>query len=232
MLKIGDFSKLSPPPPAGRGMIYVEVEVKLVEVTCMFCLSWLTFPARAGIIGHTILMGGAVMADIFIRALPKYAPDLIVLLGLYLLLLGRWKKQGRRRVLVYTVFSVYMLGVLWVTVLPVLSMLGIHHAYAPMNLEPFRDLRLGYGNAERQLLLNVLMTVPFGILWPVVRRGKAGVFRTVGAAFLLSLCIELVQPLLPTARMSDITDLICNTAGGLIGYGLYRPWKKALGCWM
>ena len=60
------------------------------------------------------------MADIFIRALPKYAPDLIVLLGLYLLLLGRWKKQGRRRVLVYTVFSVYMLGVLWVTVLPVL----------------------------------------------------------------------------------------------------------------
>lgn len=172
------------------------------------------------------------MADIFIRALPKYAPDLIVLLGLYLLLLGRWKKQGRRRVLVYTVFSVYMLGVLWVTVLPVLSMLGIYHAYAPMNLEPFRDLRLGYGNAERQVFLNVLMTVPFGILWPVVRRGKAGVFRTVGAAFLLSLCIELVQPLLPTARMSDITDLICNTAGGLIGYGLYRPWKKALGCWM
>lgn len=172
------------------------------------------------------------MADIFIRALPKYAPDLIVLLGLYLLLLGRWKKQGRRRVLVYTVFSVYMLGVLWVTVLPVLSMLGIHHAYAPMNLEPFRDLRLGYGNAERQVFLNVLMTVPFGILWPVVRRGKAGVFRTVGAAFLLSLCIERVQPLLPTARMSDITDLICNTAGGLIGYGLYRPWKKALGCWM
>lgn len=137
------------------------------------------------------------MADIFIRALPKYAPDLIVLLGLYLLLLGRWKKQGRRRVLVYTVFSVYMLGVLWVTVLPVLSMLGTHHAYAPMNLEPFRDLRLGYGNAERQLLLNVLMTVPFGILWPVVRRGKAGVFRTVGAAFLLSLCIELVQPRCP-----------------------------------
>lgn len=229
MLKIGDFSKLSSPPricapltnppPDGGGFF-------------MICLTGLTFTGQAGIIGHTILMGGAVMADIFIRALPKYAPDLIVLLGLYLLLLGRWKKQGRRRVLVYTVFSVYMLGVLWVTVLPVLSMLGIHHAYAPMNLEPFRDLRLGYGNAERQLLLNVLMTVPFGILWPVVRRGKAGVFRTVGAAFLLSLCIELIQPLLPTARMSDITDLICNTAGGLIGYGLYRPWKKALGCWM
>ena len=168
------------------------------------------------------------MADIFIRALPKYAPDLIVLLGLYLLLLGRWKKQGRRRVLVYTVFSVYMLGVLWVTVLPVLSMLGIHHAYAPMNLEPFRDLRLGYGNAERQVFLNVLMTVPFGILWPVVRRGKAGVFRTVGAAFLLSLCIELLQPLLTTNRTSDITDVIANTAGGLVGYLLFLPFGSRL----
>ena len=172
------------------------------------------------------------MAENIMRALSRYAPDLLLLLALYLLLLRRWAKQGGRRVLVYTAFYVYMAGVLWVTVLPVLSMLGIHHAYAPMNLEPFRDLRLGYGNAERQVFLNVLMTMPFGILWPVVRRGKAGVFRTVGAAFLLSLCIELIQPLLPTARMSDITDLICNTAGGLIGYGLYRPWKKALGCWM
>ena len=33
-------------------------------------------------------------------------------------------------------------------------------------------LRAGYGDAERQLLLNVLMTVPFGVLWPVVRRGN------------------------------------------------------------
>lgn len=172
------------------------------------------------------------MAENFIRLLPRYAPDLLVLAGTYLLLLTRWKKQGWRRAAVYTVFYLYMVGVLWVTVLPVLSMWGMHHPYAPMILEPFRDLRLGYGDAARQIGLNVLMTVPFGVLWPVVRRGRAGIFRTVGAAFLLSLCIELVQPLLPTARTSDITDLICNTAGGLAGYLLYRPWKRALRGWM
>ena len=69
------------------------------------------------------------------------------------------------------------------------------------------------------------MTIPFGFLWPLVRR-RNGLFRTVGAAFLLSLCIELLQPLLPTARTADITDLICNTAGGLVGYLLYLPWKR------
>ena len=34
------------------------------------------------------------------------------------------------------------------------------------------------------------------------------------------------------ARAADITDLICNTAGALVGYGLYRPWKKHLHAWM
>lgn len=172
------------------------------------------------------------MADMYLRALSRYAPDLLLLLALYLLLLRRWAQQGGRRVFVYTAFYVYMAGVLWVTVLPLVSLLGVHHPYVPMILEPFRDLRAGYGDAERQLLLNVLMTVPFGVLWPVVRRGKAGVLRTVGAAFFMSLCIELVQPLLPTARTADITDLICNTAGALVGYGLYRPWKKHLRAWM
>ena len=172
------------------------------------------------------------MADMYLRALPRYAPDILALAAVYLLLLRRWAQQGWRRVFVYTAFYVYMAGVLWVTVLPVLSLLGIHHPYVPMILEPFRDLKAGYGDAARQLGLNVLMTVPFGVLWPVVRRGKAGVLRTVGAAFFMSLCIELVQPLLPTARTADITDLICNTAGALVGYGLYRPWKKHLRAWM
>lgn len=170
--------------------------------------------------------------EFFTFVLPLYAPDLLVLAAVYLLLLRGWKREGGRRVAVHTVFWVYLLGVLWVTVLPVLSLWGVHHPYVPMNMEPFRDLKAGYGNAARQLALNVVMTVPFGVLWPVVRRGRAGVFRTVGAAFLLSLCIELVQPLLPTARTSDVTDLICNTAGGLVGYALYRPWKKALVRWM
>ena len=167
----------------------------------------------------------------FTQNLAQYLPDAAVLAAVFLLLLPRWHRQGRRRLAVSALFYLYMAGVLWVTVLPVLSMIGVHHPYQPMVLEPFRDLRLGYGNALRQLLLNALMTVPLGFLWPLVRR-RSGLLRAVGAAFLLSLCIELVQPLLPTARTADITDLICNTAGGLVGYVLYLPWKRALRGWM
>lgn len=167
----------------------------------------------------------------FTQNLARYLPDAAVLAAVFLLLLPRWRGQSRRRLAVSALFYLYMAGVLWVTVLPVLSMIGVHHPYQPMVLEPFRDLRLGYGNATRQLLLNVLMTVPFGFLWPLVRR-RSGLLRAVGAAFLLSLCIELLQPLLPTARTADVTDLICNTAGGLAGYVLYLPWKQPLRRWM
>lgn len=157
-------------------------------------------------------------------------PDLAVLAAMYLLaLLPRWKRAGSRTLAVRTVFFLYMVCVLGVTLLPVLANLPklAGNRYVPMELEPFRDLRNGYGNAARQLALNVVMTVPLGFLWPLVR-GKKGVWRAVLAAFLLSLCIELLQPLLTTNRTSDITDVIANTVGGLVGYLLFLPVGRPL----
>ena len=57
---------------------------------------------------------------------------------------------------------------------------------------------------------------------------------TTAKLFLLDMdgTFYLDDTLLPTARTADITDLICNTAGALVGYGLYRPWKKHLHAWM
>ncbi len=39
--------------------------------------------------------------------------------------------------------------------------------------------------------------------------------------FLLSFSIELLQPLINGFRSSDITDIITNTIGGIIGYIMY-----------
>ncbi len=119
-------------------------------------------------------------------------------------------------------------GPQWVGAAPVLSVLAMIGAYLCIE-KVNQSFCLAAGKAGAVTLLSwVEVVLASGLIWLGSRWG----ITAVGAAFLLSLCIELVQPLLPTARMSDITDLICNTAGGLIGYGLYRPWKKALGCWM
>lgn len=164
------------------------------------------------------------MAQFFLQGWRMYLPDVAVLAAVFAALLLRKRREGWRRNGLRALFFVYLTGVLWVTVLPVLSLLPCPFHYAPMELRPFFDLKQGYGNAARQLALNVVMTIPFGLLYPPLR--KRGFFATAAATLALSLTIELVQPLLPTARTADITDVICNTAGGIVGYVLhllFRP---------
>lgn len=162
----------------------------------------------------------------------RYALDFLVLAAVYLFLLyPRWRRGGKRVLAVNTTFYVYLSGVLYVTLMPMLASLPfcLNHPYIPMELMPFRDLHHGYGDAERQIILNIVMTVPFGILLPLSRRcaGKAcGVLRCVLLTAAMSLSIELLQPLLNGARSSDITDLITNTLGGLLGYLLFLCFRR------
>ncbi|MBP1590947.1 MAG: VanZ family protein [Oscillospiraceae bacterium] len=91
-----------------------------------------------------------------------------------------------------------------------------------VNLIPFVNL-FDYDN-RRDLLLNVIgnaaMFIPSGIVLPVIYRKLNNFIKVVGTGALISLCIEIIQ--LPfSVRASDVDDLILNTAGVVIGYGIY-----------
>lgn len=76
-----------------------------------------------------------------------------------------------------------------------------------MNMEPFEDAISGRGDFVRQIILNVIMTIPFGFLYPMCRRAagkKCGLLHRVLMTIALSLSIELLQPLINTARSSRI----------------------------
>ena len=94
-----------------------------------------------------------------------------------------------------------------------------------MNLVPFIDVLNGRGDFIRQVGLNVIMTIPFGFLMPLVKRENARLLKVVFYTFLLSLGIELLQPLINGFRSADITDLITNVIGGSIGYVMYLIFK-------
>lgn len=151
--------------------------------------------------------------------------DFSVLLLIYIFIFYKnWKRQGLDNLLVKTLMYIYLSFVLYFTLMPIISELPFifNHPYRPMHLIPFDDIINRYGDSVRQVVLNVVMTVPFGILFPLTRRErKCGFFRTVGATYLLSLSIELLQPLISGFHTSDITDLITNTCGGIIGYIIY-----------
>ena len=160
------------------------------------------------------------------KYLIKYFIDVAVLVFLYaFVFFRRWRAQGRDILLVNTLMYAYLSLVLYVTMMPVIVSIPfmLDHPYKPMNLVPFIDVSLGRGDFFRQVFLNVIMTLPFGFLFPLTRNKRASFGVTVFFCFLMSLSIELLQPFFD--RSSDITDLITNVTGGALGYGLYVVFK-------
>ena len=72
---------------------------------------------------------------------------------------------------------------------------------------------------------NAAMFIPTGIVLPIVYRKLDSFGKAIAAGALISLCIEILQ--LPFAsRASDIDDLILNTIGVAVGYGIYVAVKR------
>ncbi len=161
--------------------------------------------------------------------------DLALLAIIYLICISIGRFGSRSSFTLNTVMYVYLGGVLYFTLMPILASLPycFEHSYVPMNMTPFRDVIMGYGDYERQITLNVIMTVPFGVLLPMCRNAackSCSFIMCILSTAMLSLCIELFQPLISVSRTSDITDLITNTVGGAVGYIAYRCFEKLRAC--
>lgn len=158
----------------------------------------------------------------------KYFIDFTVLALLYaFVLFKRWRNRGMGILVVNTLMYVYLSFVLYFTLMPIITNIPfvLNHPYTPMNLVPFIDVLLGRGDYIRQVVLNIIMTIPFGFLFPLTQIETATFRRTVLSCFTLSLVIELLQPFCFIGRSSDITDVITNVMGGMIGYGLHVVFK-------
>lgn len=97
------------------------------------------------------------------------------------------------------------------------------------NLVPFREIRryLVYGRQIGpvrvfwNLIGNVIGFVPYGALLPAIREKRMGFLKTALLSFELTLLIEVSQLILRVGSC-DVDDMILNTLGGCIGYGIYR----------
>ena len=91
-----------------------------------------------------------------------------------------------------------------------------------VNFKPFIYL-FDYPTLKEALLNligNTAMFIPLGIVWPAVFKKLNNHWKVIAAGFGVSLIIEILQ--LPFFdRATDIDDLILNTLGFLMGYGIY-----------
>lgn len=160
----------------------------------------------------------------------KTAVDFIVLFADYLVIYNKKLKEKKPSDrLVCTLMYIYLTFVLFFTLMPIITSIPFifDHPYYPMNLIPFIDVIKGRDLAVPHAFLNVIMLFPFGMMLPVIDK-KNDLKRVILYTVLVSIAIELIQPLLNEVRASDITDIITNTLGGIVGYTLYRIFKPTI----
>ncbi len=140
----------------------------------------------------------------------------------------KWKDLSKKQFIINTIFYFYIVTVIYLTLMPIVSSLphiSISN-YKSMHLIPFEDYVKSRGNASFQLIANVMMFIPLGFLLPQVKEYKFT--KVFLISFLATLSIELLQPLIVSYRISDITDVITNTSGAIIGYLIYYISRKLI----
>lgn len=136
----------------------------------------------------------------------------------------RGKKCSAAACVLAVLFAVYISGVYHFTEAGTLQnwqLFGLHFDADEINLIPFsRGIRM------IDYALNIVLFIPLGALVPMLWKQMRKWYCTLGLGALFSVFIELTQ--LMNYRKSDVDDLILNTAGALIGYGMYLIWNRCV----
>lgn len=114
----------------------------------------------------------------------------------------------------------YLLALTWIIVFKLqFSFKDLDHLRG-INLIPFQGSVIVNGKISfGEIYNNVIAFIPFGILLCALQQEKP-FLKKVAPIFLTSLLFEIVQFVFAIGA-SDITDLIGNTLGGMIGMGIF-----------
>ena len=137
-------------------------------------------------------------------------------IGIWFAWLGiRKKTPGAAHTIGALVFCLYLSGVLAVTGI------GRPFRFAPtFNFLPFVDMIKG----PIDTTLNVLLFLPLGVFLPLLYRTFERARSVTLAAFGLYMTIELIQMF--GLGITDINDLMTNTAGACLGFCLSRKLRR------
>ncbi len=122
----------------------------------------------------------------------------------------------------FVLFIVYLIVLTWIILFKMETDLSLLSGVKQrsINFVPFAGSLIVNGRiAVSEILMNVLAFVPFGIYIAILRPRWKFIYK-VFPAFGVSFLYELLQFILAVGA-SDITDLIGNTLGGVIGIGLF-----------
>lgn len=129
-------------------------------------------------------------------------------------------KKEKISILVPFLFIIYMVLLVWIILFKLQFSISELDTIRSVNFIPFHyDNEIGIRFHLTEVLENVAIFAPLGIYLCMLKHEPK---FTVKPMFIVgtSLALEVFQYILSIGR-SDITDLITNTCGGLIGIAIY-----------
>ncbi len=95
-----------------------------------------------------------------------------------------------------------------------------------VNLIPLIDIINSPLEYIKNTILNIILFVPMGFLVPAIWKNYRSIKTMFFMGLALSVSIEILQ--IFTFRLTDIDDLITNTAGTIIGYDISKRFSFKL----
>lgn len=131
----------------------------------------------------------------------------------------------KQRYLTMILFTVYFLILIWIILFKMSFSFGELYSNRSINLIPFSSSVIVNGKIYiNEIVNNILIFVPVGI-YTCMLNPKWSLIKKIAVSFFISSTIEVLQFVFAMGA-TDITDLIGNTLGGIIGIGIFYLFIK------
>ena len=130
---------------------------------------------------------------------------------------GEFMKKERK--ITIALLVIYLLILSWIILFKLQFSFSTLDHIRQINLIPFSDSVIANGRIDfDEIINNVIVFIPVGVYFSLLFRNKS-FLKVIGSVLSISLAYETIQFIFAIGA-SDITALICNTLGGLIGIAL------------
>ena len=136
-------------------------------------------------------------------------------------------ENNRLRNLTKILFAVYFFILIWILLFKMSFSLEEIYGDRSINLIPLSGSVIANGKIYvKEIINNIIVFVPLGI-YTCMLNPNWSFIKKVSVSFFVSLLIEVCQYILAIGA-TDITDILGNTLGGVIGIGIFYIFSKLL----
>lgn len=137
------------------------------------------------------------------------------------------ESKENKKLLTKILFAAYLLILFWIVVMKLQFTMEGYYRSRSLNFIPFGDSAMINGRISlSEIGLNILIFLPYGIYMAMLKDDWS-FKKQVLPIFLTSLSFEIIQYTFAIGA-SDITDIIGNTLGGILGIQCYYLANKLL----